>query len=230
MNMKRKIQPIEPEEKVKKIVGVCVDGLPFFLFFFSLAVVLAFESLEYASIPGFLSLFVLWFFRDPDRTVPEELDVLVSPADGRVIEVKADQRTPLGPIPMKRISIFLSIFNVHVNRIPISGTVSYLDYNRGLFVSAFREKASLDNEQMRIGIDSSKGRILMVQIAGWIARRIVCRLEEKEKVRVGQRFGLIRFGSRVDVYVPESFEITVRKGERVRGGKSILARPHGESS
>jgi phosphatidylserine decarboxylase len=168
-----------------------------------------------------LGLFVLYFFRDPDRQIPNELGAVVSPADGRVVEIVEE---PLDNRPGKRISIFLSIFDVHVNRAPVAGRVSRMDYHPGRFMAAWREKASDANEQNAITIAASAGEIRFKQIAGWVARRILCWTRIGDEVKLGQRIGMIRFGSRVDVWLPAGAEILVQRGQHVAGGATQIAR------
>ena len=171
-----------------------------------------------------LTLFVVWFFRNPERNIPSGKDLIVSPADGRIIGVSHETEARILRKRLIRISIFMNLFNVHVNRIPCSGRVLDISYNPGRFLSANRDKASLENEQNAVVLETTSGdQILFVQIAGLIARRIVCRLQKGERVETGQRFGLIRFGSRVDVYLPMDAAIEVSVGQKVKGGESILA-------
>ena len=171
-----------------------------------------------------LTLFILWFFRNPERNIPSGKDLIVSPADGRIIGISHETEARILRKRLIRISIFMNLFNVHVNRIPCSGRVLDISYNPGRFLSANRDKASLENEQNAVVLETTSGdQILFVQIAGLIARRIVCRLQKGERVETGQRFGLIRFGSRVDVYLPTDAAIKVSVGQKVKGGESILA-------
>ena len=168
-----------------------------------------------------LGLFVFSFFRDPDRSIPTERGLIVAPADGRVVVVKEEsQRGRAG----KRISIFLAIWNVHVNRAPASGRIERMDYRRGKFYAAMRSRASVENEQNVIYLATERGEIMFKQIAGWVARRVVCWKRPAETVRMGERFGLIRFGSRMDLWLPEGVEILVAPGQHVSGGSSIVAR------
>jgi len=168
-----------------------------------------------------LAAFIFYFFRDPERGIPADSGAIVSPADGRVVVVKDEE---LDGRPGKRLSIFLAIWNVHVNRAPAAGTISRLDYRQGKFLAAMRERASLENEQNVIGLSTDAGEMVLKQIAGWIARRVVCWKKLGESVARGERIGLIRFGSRVDVWLPREAEILVTVGESVRGGSSVLAR------
>ncbi|MGC1105640.1 MAG: phosphatidylserine decarboxylase family protein [Candidatus Acidiferrales bacterium] len=168
-----------------------------------------------------LGLFVLYFFRDPERQIPSEPGAVVSPADGRVVELVDE---PFDNRPGKRISIFLSIFNVHVNRAPVAGRICRMDYHPGKFMGAWRDKASEANEQNVITIAAPAGEITFKQIAGWVARRILCWTRIGDEVKIGQRIGMIRFGSRVDVWLPADAEILVRLGQHVAGGATQIAR------
>lgn len=170
--------------------------------------------------PLLLAAFFLWFFRDPDRVIPEGEGVVVSPADGLVTEVALID-TPAGP--RQRISIFLSVFDVHVNRAPISGVLSEVQYQKGLYLNAMNPESAVKNEQKSVTIRGKNAEITFKLIAGLLARRIVLPLQEGDSVERGQRVGLIKFGSRCDVILPGSAAIAVKKGQRVRGGSSILA-------
>jgi phosphatidylserine decarboxylase len=168
-----------------------------------------------------LSAFVLFFFRDPERTPPSDPDVIVSPADGRVMEIVEETH---GDIPGRRISVFLSIFDVHVNRAPVAGRIAAMEYRKGSFNAAMRGRASEENEQNVIHVSSERGEIVFKQIAGWVARRILCWKAVGDSVTRGERVGMIRFGSRVDIWLPDRVEILVRPGQHVAGGSSVLAR------
>jgi phosphatidylserine decarboxylase len=170
-----------------------------------------------------ITLWVAYFFRDPERTGARGEQVVIAPADGKVLLIQqVDEPTFMGG-KANRISIFMNVFNVHVNRYPVSGTVKYLQYNPGKFLNAAAEKSSLENEQMSVGIETPRGRILTRQIAGLIARRIVTYSKQDEKVEQGQRMGLIRFGSRVDVFVPLDARILVKVGDITVAGQTVLA-------
>ncbi len=171
----------------------------------------------------FLSLFFAYFFRDPERKVPSGNDLILSPADGKIVVVEPANEPLFLKSKAQKISIFLSPLDVHINRIPSSGKVDFLSYLPGKFLAAYKEKASTDNEQTAIGISTSHGKILFKQIAGVLARRIVCRLKLGQDVRAGEKFGMIRFGSRVDIFLPEGLEPKVQKGDKVTGGETILA-------
>lgn len=169
-----------------------------------------------------IMIFTLNFFRDPERVTPSKEDIVVSPADGTVLFVKEviDEKFINGKA--KQISIFMSPLNVHVNRIPISGTVDYLKHYEGEYIAAFEDKASERNERTEIGISSDKGKVLFTQIAGFVARRIVCDLKIGDKVKIGERFGMIKFGSRVDILVPINWQEKVKKDDKVFAGETIL--------
>jgi phosphatidylserine decarboxylase len=168
-----------------------------------------------------LGAFVLFFFRDPERTIPSDPDLILSPADGRVMEVVEEAR---GGSPGRRISIFLSIFDVHVNRTPVAGRIAAMEYRKGRFYGAMRGRASEENEQNVIHVSTERGEVVFKQIAGWVARRILCWKAVGDSVTRGERVGMIRFGSRVDIWLPDRVEILVRPGQHVAGGSSILAR------
>ncbi len=168
-----------------------------------------------------LGAFVLFFFRDPERTIPSDPDLILSPADGRVMEVVEEAR---GGNAGRRISIFLSIFDVHVNRAPVAGRIAAMEYRKGRFYGAMRGRASEENEQNVIHVSTERGEVVFKQIAGWVARRILCWKAVGDPVTRGERVGMIRFGSRVDIWLPDRVEILVRPGQHVAGGSSILAR------
>jgi phosphatidylserine decarboxylase len=166
-------------------------------------------------------LFVFSFFRNPERAIPGEAGLIVAPADGRVVVVKAEENNGR---PGNRISIFLAIWNVHVNRAPASGTITRLDYKPGKFLAAYNANASFQNEQNVFTQITEDGEIVYKQIAGWVARRVVAWKKAGDTVARGERIGLVRFGSRVDLWLPEGAEILIKLGENVKGGSSVLAR------
>ena len=167
-------------------------------------------------------IFSLNFFRDPDRTPPEQNDVVVSPADGKVLFVKDVVDNKFINQKALQISIFMSPLNVHVNRIPIDGTVEYLKYIEGEYIAAFEDKASDINERAEFGIVSKNGKVFFTQVAGFVARRIVYDLKVGDKVKLGERFGMIKFGSRVDVVVAADWAPSVKKGDVVTAGETII--------
>ena len=217
--------------RVNNSLPVAREGFSFILpsCFFSLLFLflglLWHSSLLYASLAmGIVTLFAIYFFRDPNRDIPNGKNALLTPADGRVLDVCClkDANNPLGE-PAVKVSIFMSLFNVHVNRVPASGRISKISYKPGKFFSANLDKASEQNENNMITVQTDEGqKIIFVQIAGLIARRIVCWIRERDIVEAGQRFGLIRFGSRVDVYLPEDSRIIAKPKDKVKAGESIL--------
>jgi len=172
------------------------------------------------SLPLVLAAFFLWFFRDPARTIPQEPGQVVSPGDGVVTEAEWIETTSGSRL---RLSIFLSVFDVHVNRVPVSGTVKVVEFRKGQFMNAMKAESVLNNEQTLIVIDAGGYEVSFKQIAGLLARRIVCNLKAGDRVERGQRMGLIKFGSRVDVLLPAEADLKVKTGMRVRGGSSVLA-------
>lgn len=173
-------------------------------------------------IPLFFLTFSLNFFRDPERTAPQKDNVVISPADGRVLFVKDVQDNKYINDRAKQVSIFMSPVDVHVNRIPIDGRIEYLKYYEGDFITAFQNKASEKNERAEFGIMSKYGKVFFTQVAGFIARRIIYEIKEGDNVKMGERFGMIKFGSRVDVVVPEDWEAKVEQDDRVYAGETIL--------
>jgi phosphatidylserine decarboxylase len=169
-----------------------------------------------------LAGFVAFFFRDPERTAPAEAGAVVSAADGRVVDIQPVAHDDWLDGDGTRVSVFLSIFNVHVNRLPVGGTVSRVVHVPGRFRLAFRDKASEDNEHTRVLVETGNARLVFKQIAGFIARRIVCRLYEGDRVQTGQRFGMIKFGSRVDHILPAGTEVRVEPGDCVRAGETVI--------
>ena len=171
------------------------------------------------------TLFVTWFFRDPERVIPEDPDLLVSPADGKVIVVQRIAQCEYMDGPCQKVSIFMNVFNVHVNRIPFSGVIEAVQYHPGKFVNASFDKASVHNERNALRIRTYSGRqFVCVQIAGLVARRIVNCVKIHEHVVKGDRYGMIQFGSRLDLYLPMAFEILVKPGDKTSAGSSVIGR------
>jgi len=176
-----------------------------------------------AVVVTLIALWVAYFFRDPERTGQRGATIVVAPADGRLIMMtEVDEPTFIQGRAI-RLSIFMNVFNVHVNRYPVDGVVSYVHYNKGKFINAAAEKSSLENEQMSVGIESGPYRILVRQIAGLIARRIVTYSKVGETVHQGDRMGIIRFGSRVDVFIPTGARVLARVGDLTTAGTTVLA-------
>lgn len=171
-----------------------------------------------------VSLFSLFFFRDPVRNIPNIPDVLVSPADGKILTVNKESNYPGSDEKCSHIAIFLNLHDVHVNRIPFDGKISTVEYKPGKFLKAFDPEANNLNEQYKIELQTSRGKFVILQIAGLIARRLVCRLIPGQDVSAGEKFGLMKFSSRIDLYFSCKFNIEIEIGQKVRGGESILAR------
>ena len=202
-------------------------GWPFVGIAAALAVVLGLFSSLLFWLGVALTLFCLYFFRDPQRVTPQRQGLVVSPADGVVTAIERAPPPPelgLEPHPLTRISVFLSVLDVHVNRVPTDGTILAAAYHPGRFFNAALDKASEHNERQSVSLRTPDGRIVaFVQIAGLIARRIICDLKPGQEVRAGARFGLIRFGSRTDVYLPDGTAPLVAVGQRMIGGETVLA-------
>ncbi len=178
-----------------------------------------------------LIIFFAYFFRDPLRVIPVGDGLLLSPADGKIVGIKELESHPWLQSPAIQISIFLSPLDVHINRIPCAGTIEFVNYKKGKFLAAFNPKASEANEQTEIGLTTDNGtKIVFKQIAGILARRIVCHLENEQKVAGGEKFGMIKFGSRTDLIVPSGTQIDIRLGQRVKGGETILGRMSNSSN
>ena len=212
-------------------MGVAKEGIPFIVISDALAVgavVLASRMHSpwlwaLAVVLLIVAAWVIYFFRDPEREGPRGDRIVISPADGKIVMITEVQEPAFIRGPAIRISVFMNIFSVHVNRYPVSGNVSYLHYNPGKFLNAAVEKASLENEQSSVGIESPIGRVVVRQIAGLIARRILTYSREGDRAAQGVRFGIIRFGSRVDVFVPPSCKPKVSVGQQVHAGLTVLA-------
>ncbi len=203
---------------------VANEGYPFIGLFAFITLVFALLGWGFLSVVFLLlTLFTVYFFRNPERCVPQEEDAVVSPADGKIVFAGPVTEDRYFKGPAIKVSIFMSVFNVHVNRAPFSGQVVDMFYNKGQFLNAALDKASLENEQGGILLETPKGkRLLFVQIAGLIARRIVTYPVVGSTLERGMRYGLIRFGSRVDVYFPEEAQINARIGDRTVAGETIL--------
>lgn len=210
---------------------VAREGVPFILGALALAAAGFALALRQRSWPLWLAAFLLlvialwvtWFFRDPVRTGARGPEVAIAPADGRVVLIKEiDEPTYVGG-PTKRVSIFMNVFDVHVNRYPVTGTVQHVVHVAGKFLNAITEASSVDNEQASVGIDTGRHRVLVRQIAGLIARRIITDPQPGAHAEQGARMGLIRFGSRVDVFLPPGATLRVRVGERTTAGETVIA-------
>jgi phosphatidylserine decarboxylase len=205
-------------------IPVAREGYPFIVF--TAFITLVFALLEYEFIAVLclvLTGFVSYFFRDPERIIPDAEDAVVSPADGKVILVEKIFDDRFVHEHVYKVSIFMSIFDVHVNRLPFAGEVEKIQYGAGSFYAANTDQGGLANEHCAVILSTAKNlSYAVVQFAGLIARRIVCWVEKGDSVERGNRFGLIRFGSRVDIYLPQQVQLEVRSGQRVRAGETII--------
>src|SRR5512136_2777398 len=203
---------------------VAKAGLPLICGAAFAALILALLGLTVLALIGLAATFcIAGFFRDPDRVIPNRPGQVVSPADGRVIAAEIVSGGPFFEEPVRKISIFMSIFNVHVNRVPAEGKVYRVSYRPGQFVAADRGDAAMRNEHNAVFLETTYGkRLCFVQVAGLIARRIICHVQPDETVRRGQRFGMICFGSRLDIYLPQDITLAVSVGDRVTAGSTVL--------
>ncbi len=217
--------PYMDNSRINNRWPVAREGFPFLFIGCALTLIFFYLGILFLSVlMGVATLFVGFFFRDPDRQNPVDGKVVLAPADGKILEVRhlEDGKNPLGR-PAIKVSVFMTIFNVHVNRIPVSSVIKDITYNQGKFFSANLDKASKYNENNKITLNASHTQeVVFIQIAGLIARRIACWVKAGDQVVAGQRFGLIRFGSRVEVYLPDGTQIVVRKDQRVTAGKTIM--------
>lgn len=206
-------------------------GLNTFIFFTVLSIIILLIGLitnngwikySFIILSIALFLFCLNFFRDPERITPNRDDIIVAPADGEIVIVKDTEENEFIKEYVTQVSIFMSPFNVHVNRIPISGKVEMNKYIKGEYLVAFYEKADKRNERTEIGISNKHGKILFTQVAGFVARRIVNTLKLGDEVKMGNRFGMIKFGSRSDIYAPKNWKLKVKVGDKVTAGETIL--------
>jgi len=205
-------------------IPVAGEGYPFILFALFTTLIVAVLQMKFLAIAGLVvSGLVLNFFRDPDRIIPEDPDCFVSPADGKVIKIVKIFDDKFVNEHVYKISVFMNIFNVHVNRTPFDGKVLGIKYAPGKFFSANTDRAALENEQCGVIMETANQQTFaFVQIAGLVARRIVCWAEKGDTLRRGQRFGLIRFGSRVDLYLPQNMQIEVAIGQKVKAGETVI--------
>ena len=205
---------------------VAKAGYPFIFSAAFVTLIFALLGMTYLTLSGLvITFFVCGFFRDPDRVIPNTSAAIVSPADGKVIRVKSIDDSAFYEGRCTQISIFMSLFNVHVNRIPVAGTVKQVRYYPGKFFAANQDKASVQNEHNAVFLETAEGKqFCTVQVAGLIARRIICKVQSGDDVRKGQRFGMICFGSRLDVYLPDDVEIKVSAGDKVKAGSSVIGR------
>lgn len=212
---------------LKKTVSLIhKEGWKFATIFFLTSSLLLMVWLPFAIIGFLLTFFVVWFFRDPDRKTPNIKNKIISPADGKIClidKAKPPKELLMDSKEMFRICVFMNVFNVHVNRSPVKGTIREIVYKKGQFLNASLDKASEKNERNSLIIETDDNKeIIVTQIAGLIARRILSFVNNKDKIDVGERFGLIRFGSRVDIYLPEGSKAAVKIGDTVKAGETII--------
>ena len=206
----------------ERMLPIAAEGWGFILVPLVLTVLLAWTGwIKAALLLGLVAAFMAFFFRDPERTAPAVPGAILAPADGRVVDVRAGVEDPFVG-PAQAVSIFLSPFDVHVNRSPLAGLVVGVEYLPGAKMAAYRPEASDRNERTTIAIQGEAARVVVRQIAGVLARRIVCRVRPGDKLASGERFGLIKFGSRTDLIVPASVRLSVKRGDRVLGGSTVV--------
>ncbi len=200
------------------------EGIPYVVIFLILTAAVYLVRPGLSGLPLVLAVFCAFFFRNPERQVPRQPGLVVSPADGVILDISEQYEPEYIKDRALRISIFLSLFNVHINRIPIDGEVEFISRVGGKFVPAFRRDASSVNSRNLVGMQTEWGKLLVVQITGYIARRIVCHARVGDKYRTGDVFGLIKFGSCTELYLPLNTQLYVTVGEKVRGGETIIGR------
>ena len=196
------------------------DGIAPVIFLLLCAFAFAFISVIPAVIILVLALFVIWFFRDPERKADYKDGYFFSPADGKVVEISECEHDFTGRAV--KVGIFMNVFSVHVNRSPCTGVIDYLEYKPGKKIAAFSPKASEINERNYVGLSTQWGRVMMVQIAGLLARRIVCRISRGDVLEAGQRYGMIKLGSRVDLYLPRDIVLKIKSGDNVKAGITCI--------
>jgi phosphatidylserine decarboxylase len=206
------------------MLRIAPDGYPFIIIFaFITVLVYIFGKPWMAVFPLIITVFMAFFFRDPERQIPEGNSIFVSPADGKVILIRDVHEKDYLKSGSKMVSIFMSLFDVHVNRAPCDGKVSLIKHSAGRFVVAHKDAASTENENTVMILDGKNGKILVRQVAGFLARRIVCRVKIGDALKRGERYGMIKFGSRLDVYLPKDSEVKVSLSDKVKAGETVIA-------
>jgi phosphatidylserine decarboxylase len=205
-----------------RMMKLAPEGSPFISGFLGLTLLVALFTPWGALLPLALALFMVYFFRDPERRIPEGKDVLVSPADGKVILIQKVREEKFLKGDAIEVSIFMSPLDVHVNRAPCEGTVEEVLHTPGRFLSAFKHEASLHNENIAMLLTTRYGKILVRQVAGFLARRAVCRVKRGESLQKGERYGIIKFSSRLDIYLPREVNLRVKLGDRVKAGETVI--------
>lgn len=204
------------------MLKIAKEGYPFIVFFFVLTIAISFIWMKAVPFAFILTIFMVYFFRDPERNIPAKKGIFVAPADGKVILIQRVEEDKYLNREAIEVSIFMSPFDVHVNRSPCDGRVRSVVYSPGRFFSAYKHEASLKNENITMVLETEYGDIIVRQVAGFLARRAVCRVKEGEFLKRGDRFGIIKFSSRVDLYLPLNTSIMVEKGDKVRAGETII--------
>ncbi|OGR58014.1 MAG: phosphatidylserine decarboxylase [Desulfobacula sp. RIFOXYB2_FULL_45_6] len=208
----RAVLPVAQPGLIFILIAILFTGMLFY-----------FGWMVFAWIFFALTVFICWFFRDPDRNIPRDEKGLISPADGKVIVIEKQSGCEYLTGPCIKVSIFMNVFNVHVNRVPFDGIVKRIRYSPGKFINASFDKASIHNERNALIVNAANGtEYAVVQIAGLIARRIVNCVNEGEKITKGDRYGMIRFGSRLDLYLPQDFDVAINIGEKTKAGSTII--------
>ncbi len=205
------------------MIKLAPEGTPFIIGFLGLTIIVSLLLPAGTFIPALLTAFMVYFFRDPERPIPEGKDFFVAPADGKVIVVRDVLEARYLNAEVKQISIFMSPFNVHVNRVPCDGKVKKVAHNKGRFFAAYKDEASTKNENIEMVYETGYGDILLRQVAGSIARRAVCRKKEGDVLKRGERYGIIKFSSRVDIYLPKDVELKVKINDTVKAGETVIA-------
>lgn len=207
----------------KEGLGILIFSLIFTIILFLLSVLTRSKILSGLTVIFLMiTLFTVFFFRDPERNIPEGEGIILSPADGRIVGISTFRQNDFLGSGGTKVAIFLSAFNVHVNRNPIGGEVKYVRYTSGSFNAAYKEKSSSENEQNELGLENDQVKLILKQIAGTIARRIVCRIKEGDQVKIGERFGMIKFGSRVELFLPEKVKLLVKLNQKVKAGETVI--------
>ncbi|MDP3259828.1 MAG: phosphatidylserine decarboxylase family protein [Thermodesulfovibrionales bacterium] len=203
--------------------AIAKEGYPYIIIFAATTIVaLLLGGKWMVIVPFVITVFMVYFFRDPEREIPEGEGFFVSPADGKIILIKDVFEKEHLKADVKEISIFMSPFNVHVNRTPCDGKIKNIQHNKGKFMAAYKDEASFKNENIEMTLKTKYGDILVRQVAGYVARRAVCRANAGDSLKRGERYGIIKFGSRLDVYLPKNTEIKVKLGDRVKAGETVI--------
>lgn len=204
--------------------AIAKEGYPYIIIFAATTIVALLLGGKWLVIAPFvITVFMFYFFRDPEREIPEEEGLFVSPADGKILLIKDVFEKEHLKAAVIEISIFMSPFNVHVNRAPCDGKIKNIQHNKGKFMAAYKDEASFKNENIEMTLETKYGNMLVRQVAGYVARRAVCRVKAGDSLKRGERYGIIKFSSRLDVYLPKNMQIKVKLGDKVKAGETIIA-------